>query len=120
MRASIPESQNENRQVTVALQWIVWIPDSLVVSLVTPRGFWEIRHGHSAERRNGRGGGHHFFWGVLSFCIPRILSRSSVTKSFNMKKKEAQNDKMTMDADTREDTSTGDVGRLGYMTACRR
>lgn len=27
-------------------------------------------------------GCHHFFWGVESFCIPRILSSSSETKSY--------------------------------------
>ena len=28
------------------------------------------------------GGGFHFFWGVLSFCIPRILSSRSQTNVY--------------------------------------
>lgn len=28
-----------------------------------------------------KGASSYFFWGVLSFCMPRILSRSSATKS---------------------------------------
>lgn len=37
----------------------------------------------NAEGREQRSGcrHHHFFWGVESFCIPRILSSSSETKS---------------------------------------
>lgn len=38
--------------------------------------------GGGEDVREEEDGRHHFFWGVESFCIPRILLSSSETKSY--------------------------------------
>ena len=86
----------------------MWSQPSPTPSINSGGGQWapvrardEWRRGDVGQRKGGRedeGGrrrkSFYFFWGVLSFCMPRILSSSSDTKSYGKRRGTNRNEEL--------------------------